>query len=175
MVSTRRTPIPEPARTMTEGHLWSYGILEVLEPPHLLPCNLHNPIHPLFHVRNWRGISAPLYHALAPALRLATLFITSRHFAAWWVTAALGSKTTDPTTGRTVLTPIENTQVYRKQTTAVLAELAQYVHFGWADLEGCSAQTWVEAPASEAVFGNRGPAFAMAEHGETAHVQLSGE
>lgn len=51
--------------------------------PPLLP--LRNSIHPLFHPDRFPMLAPYLYETLAPALRLATMFLTAEGMLDWWV------------------------------------------------------------------------------------------
>lgn len=53
-------------------------------------CNLDNPIHALFNVRNWRDIDKTSYKKFKPALQLASLWLTDDDMLDWFYQGTTG-------------------------------------------------------------------------------------
>lgn len=176
------TGISTMALTMTVAHLNSFRILD---DPDLQPIDLTNTIHPIFQSGNWRHTPPNIYQAIAPALRLASRFITERDFIDWWIKAALGNEVTDPATNRVYLSHCAANHENRQDTRYILTLLARYVHFDFmAQATQVNSYERLEVPAvtrrdddpNELKFGARGSTFKVWEQlGLTALVMLHGE
>ncbi|MCJ1312980.1 hypothetical protein MMC25_006656 [Agyrium rufum] len=59
------------------------------------PSTLINDIHPVFGREHWHGITDAIYEALTPGIRLASMFLTSRACAQYWVTLLYGKREPD--------------------------------------------------------------------------------
>jgi hypothetical protein len=55
-------------------------------------CTLDGEIHRIFRPENWHGCPDKIYNVLKPALRLATLFLTSQATAHFWLTLLFGKR-----------------------------------------------------------------------------------
>jgi hypothetical protein len=55
-------------------------------------CSLDGEIHRIFRLENWHGCPDNIYDVLKPALRLATLFLTSQATAHFWLTLLFGQR-----------------------------------------------------------------------------------
>lgn len=55
---------------------------------------LDNEVHPIFRAENFHGCPAPIYAALTPGMRLASLLLTHRSTSSFWHTLKFGRRTT---------------------------------------------------------------------------------
>ena len=88
--------IPEPGRGQKHGFrpeelLW-YGAIDLKD---CKPSNLADDIHPLFSRDSFDDTPDHIYDQLAPALRLATLFLSHPACMQFWVTLAKGERRVD--------------------------------------------------------------------------------
>ena len=84
-IVTSTTTIPSPVGSRFERALSITSFKEIAEPQPAVHTPLNNPVHPLFSYNNFRATTPrQAYKNLLPALRLATLFLTSSSTLPFW-------------------------------------------------------------------------------------------
>ena len=79
--------------TFSPRDLASHFIISSPEP---LENDLKNAIHPIFDFGQWKNISKSVYDFIAPALRIASRYLTHPACSQFWITLILGEREWDP-------------------------------------------------------------------------------